>query len=60
MVDLHRRTTADPPHPEISQLMAGKNTQRLPPPVSEILGTIVCEEFDDGWGRNNGQNVTLH
>ena len=29
----------------------------LPPPVTEI---IVCEEFDDDWGRSNDQNVTLH
>ena len=34
--------------------------QGLPPPVVEILETIVCEEFDDGWGRNNAHNVTSH
>lgn len=23
----------------------------LPPPVEDIAEIIVCEEFDDGWGR---------
>ncbi|MGK2945700.1 MAG: hypothetical protein ACSLFC_13270 [Desulfuromonadales bacterium] len=32
----------------------------LPPPVERIPVTIVCEEFDDGWGRSNDQDGTLH
>jgi len=32
----------------------------LPPPVTEIPETIVCEEFDDGWGRSTDPDVTMH
>ena len=32
----------------------------LPPPEDPMIENIVCEEFDDGWGRSNDHDVTLH
>jgi hypothetical protein len=32
----------------------------LPPPVARAPETIVCEEFDDGWGHNSNPDVTLY
>ncbi len=32
----------------------------LPPPVESIPETIICEEIDDGWGRYDGTDVSMH
>ncbi len=32
----------------------------LPPPEDTIVETIVCEEFDDGWGSYGDPDDTMH
>ncbi len=32
----------------------------LPPPENTIVETIVCEEFDDGWGSYSDPDVSMH
>jgi len=38
--------------------------QRIPkglqPPAETIPETIICEEFDDGWGRYDDPDVNMH